>query len=182
MEQVIIAFERQASCDRLREILEGAGEFSCTVCRSAAGVRRMMQKLRGGLLVCGFKLPDESCESLYHDLPEGCVMLMVAPRPQLELCETRDIFKLALPARSLEVLASVRLLCQLAALSHAPPAGRPQEEQEQVDRAKHLLMEHCGMTEAAAHRFLQKQSMDSGTRLLEIALRVLEGEWPGKDA
>ena len=90
MRQVIVAFERQSNCDRLRELLESTGEFSCLTCRSGAQVRRAAHKLRLDLVVCGFKLADESCESLYHDLPQRCLMLMVASRPQLELCTEPD--------------------------------------------------------------------------------------------
>lgn len=81
MRQIVVAFERQSNCDRLREALESTGEFSCLTCRSAAQVKRTVAKLRLDLVVCGFKLTDESCETLYFDLPQRCAMLMVAPRP-----------------------------------------------------------------------------------------------------
>lgn len=135
----------------------------------------MVGRMRSGLVVCGFKLLDESCESIYHDLPAGCVMLMAAAPSQLKLCETRDIFKLALPARGPEILSSVRMLSQLAALRFPPPE-RSQEERELVGQAKQFLMEHSGMNEEQAHRFLQKRSMDSGIRLVDIARRVLDEE------
>ena len=43
-----------------------------------------------------------------------------------------------------------------------------------IKRAKQLLMERNYFTEAQAHRFLQKKSMDTGKRLIEIAAIVLE--------
>ena len=70
MRQVILAFESQANCDRLREVLESSGGFSCIVCRSADQVRRTVRKLRLSVVVCGFKLGDESCEALSYDLPQ----------------------------------------------------------------------------------------------------------------
>ena len=36
-------------------------------------------------------------------------------------------------------------------------------------------MDRHGMTEAQAHRFLQKKSMDSGAKLIQTAQLVLEG-------
>ena len=68
MRQIVVAFERQSNCDRLREALESTGEFSCLTCRSAAQVKRTVAKLRLDLVVCGFKLTDESCETLYTSL------------------------------------------------------------------------------------------------------------------
>lgn len=173
MRQVIVAFERQSNCDRLREILEGTGEFSCLVCRSAAQVKRAVHKLRLDIVVCGFKLADQSCESMYHDLPQRCSVLMVAPQAQLELCAAPGIFKLPAPVGRKSLLASVRMLAQLAQTDQAP-ARRSQEEKELVARAKALLMEQDGMTEAEAHRWLQKRSMDHGARLADTARQVLE--------
>lgn len=173
MRQVIVAFERPSNCDRLREILESTGEFSCLVCRSAAQVKCAAGKQRLDLVVCGFKLTDESCETLYFDLPQRCAMLMVAPQAQLELCAAPGIFKLPAPVGRGSLLASVRMLAQLAQTSQAP-ARRSQEEKELVARAKTLLMEQDGMTEAEAHRWLQKRSMDHGARLADTARQVLE--------
>ena len=174
MRQVIVAFERQANCDRLREIIETGGEFSCVPCRTADQVRRTVRKLRLDLVVCGFKLGEESCESLFYDLPQRCTMLMVAPQAQLELCEAEGIFKLQAPVRRSELLASVRLLAQLHHSGRdEAPAQRSQEEQELVDQAKAVLMDRHGMTEEQAHRFLQKQSMDNGARLADTAKLVL---------
>lgn len=174
MRQVIVAFERQSNCGKIREILESTGEFTCLLCRSGAQVRRAVHKLRPAIVVCGFKLADESCEGLYRDLSQRCAMLMVAPQAQLDLCETKGIFQVPTPTSRSELLASVRMLAQLAAAlrSHAPV--RSPKERELVEQAKQILMERNGMTEEQAHRFLQKQSMDSGARLADTARQVLE--------
>ena len=58
---------------------------------------------------------------------------------------------------------------------------RTAEEEALLARAKEKLMEAKGLTEAQAHRYLQKQSMDHGIRMTEMARRVLEEE-PGNDA
>ena len=173
MRQIVVAFERQSNCDRLREALESTGEFSCLTCRSAAQVKRTVAKLRLDLVVCGFKLTDESCETLYFDLPQRCAMLMVAPQAQLELCAAPGIFKLPAPVGRGSLLASVRILAQMVQTNQTP-VRRGQEEKELVARAKALLMEQDGMTEAEAHRWLQKRSMDHGARLTDTARRVLE--------
>ena len=182
MGQIIVAFERQSNAEKIREILEGSGEFSCLMCRSADQVKRTVHKLRLDLVVCGFKLADQSCESMYHDLPRRCAVLMVAPQAQLDLCETKGIFKLPAPVRRSELLASMRLLAQLsrAVKPERGPVQRSQEDRELVEQAKQILIEYSGMTEDQAHRFLQKQSMDSGARMADTARQVLEGNIIGQ--
>lgn len=180
MWKVIVAFENGANSVRIKEILESSGDFSCLICPSAAGVKRTVRKLRVRTVVCGFKLADQSCEDMYHDLPEGCSMLMVAPQTRLELCETEEIFKLQSPVRRDELLSSVRMLAQFQRAAPKgrgkPPVQRTAEEQALVNRAKAVLMDRYGMTEEQAHRFLQKQSMDAGARLTDTAKLILSQE------
>lgn len=181
MRQVIVAFERQSNCDRLQEMLESTGEFTCLTCRAGAQVKRTVHKLRLDLVVCGFKLSDESCEALYGDLPQRCAMLMVAPQTQLDLCAAAGVFKLPTPVRRSELLASVRLLAQLAQAREVP-VRRSEAERELVEQAKTALMVQSGMTEEQAHRFLQKRSMDCGFRMADTARQVLDEIKPGRDA
>ena len=175
MQTVIVAFEREAISVNIREILESGGEFSCLVCRSAAEVKRVVRKQHPCIIVCGFKLADETCENLFYDLPSGCFMLMVAPQVRLELSENEGIFRLQSPVRKGELLASVRMLAQFQ--RYVPrekgPAKRGEEEQRLIAQAKAVLMDRHGMTEEQAHRFLQKQSMDSGAKLTDTARLVL---------
>ena len=175
MQTVIVAFESRTISVNIREILESEGEFSCLVCRSAAEVKRAVHKHHRCIIVCGFKLADETCENLFYDLPKGCFMLMVAPQVRLELSENEGIFKLQSPVRRGELLASVRMLAQFQ--HYVPrekgPVKRGGEEQRLIARAKAVLMDRHGMTEAQAHRFLQKQSMDNGVKLTDTARLVL---------
>ena len=57
-----------------------------------------------------------------------------------------------------------------------PPVPDPADEEEVrlIRRAKELLMEVNRMSEAEAHRFLQKRSMDTGLRLEQTARLVIE--------
>lgn len=174
MERVIIAFESEANAQKIKEIIESAGVASCIVCRSAAEVKRLVHKTHLSVVVCGFKLPDDSCEALRDDLPSSCQMLMIAVQSRLELVESENLFKLSAPVKKGDLLGSVRMLLQLHqknVIRHRPQ--RTEEELELVASAKQALMNRYGMTEEQAHRFLQKQSMDNGAKLTDTARMVL---------
>ena len=51
---------------------------------------------------------------------------------------------------------------------------RTEEERQLIAKAKELLMESRGFTEAEAHKYLQKRSMETGTKLSETARQILE--------
>ena len=174
MESVIVAFESERSCERIRDILESSGTAACILCRSAAEVKRTVSKQRVSTVICGFKLPDEPAEALFEDLPPTCSMLIVAVQGMLDLCQNDDIFRLASPVRRGDLVASVRLLLQMGhRLEKFVRPQRSQEEEELIQSAKELLMDRNGMTEEQAHRFLQKKSMDSGVKMAQTARLVL---------
>ena len=174
METVIVAFEGEKTCHRIREILENAGAASCLLCHSAAEVKRLVHKQYISTVISGFKFPDDSAEGLFEDLPPSCAMLLLAVQSQLDLCGNEDIFKLASPVSKGDLIASVRMLIQMShRLERFVRPRRTQEEKALIDQAKAVLMDRHGMTEEQAHRFLQKQSMDSGAKLLDTARLVL---------
>lgn len=174
MPKVIVAFENEANSTKIRDIVESAG-IGCLVCRSAAEVKRMIRKQQLSTVICGFKLPDETCSDLFLDLPEGCSMLMIGPQARLELCEAEGIFKLPAPVRRGDLLASVRMLLQIKRRfpRERPPIRRSEEDRQLILQAKEVLMDRYDMTEEQAHRFLQKQSMDHGAKLTDTARLVL---------
>ena len=175
MEKVIVAFESEKSCWRVKEILENSGTASCVICHSADQVKRAVNKLHISTVICGYKLPDASAEELFDDLPTSCAMLMVGVQNLLDLCQNDDIFKLTSPVSKGDLVASVRMLIQVGhRLERFVRPQRPPEEQAVIDDAKRLLMNRNGMTEEQAHRFLQKKSMDSGAKLIQTAQLVLD--------
>ena len=53
------------------------------------------------------------------------------------------------------------------------PKVRGEKERAVIEEAKLILMQRNHMTEEEAHRYLQKNSMQSGVNLLEMAQMVI---------
>ena len=53
------------------------------------------------------------------------------------------------------------------------PKKRSPEEIALLDRAKAVLMERNHMSEAEAHRYLEKTAMDLGMKVRQVAIRVI---------
>ena len=177
LETVIVAFESGKSCERIRDILESSGTAECILCHSAAEVKRTVSHQRVATVICGFKLPDQTAQDLFEDLPTSCAMLMVAVQSLLDLCQNEDIFRLASPVSRGDLIASVRMLIQIGhRLEKFVRPQRTEEERGIIQAAKGLLMDRHGMTEEQAHRFLQKKSMDSGAKMVQTAKLVLGGQ------
>ncbi len=174
MDTVIVAFENAKFVRQLRELLESAGVAECLPCSSGDQVRRLLQRQGACCVICGPHLTDGPSEWLFDDLPPSCLMLMVGPKHQLDLCGSPDIFKLPTPLRREETVLTVRLLIQFShRMERFARSSRSSAEQRDIDRAKRALMEKRDLTEEEAHHRLQKRSMDEGRRLVQTARQVL---------
>lgn len=178
MEKVIVAFESEKTALRVREIVESAGLASCLVCRSAAEVKRLVNKQHLTTVICGYKFGDETAEALFDDLPPTCSMLVIAVQSMLTMMENDEIFQLPAPVSRNDLVTSVRMLIQVGhRLEKFVRPQRTVQEQAIIEKAKAVLMDRNGMTEDQAHRFLQKKSMDSGAKLIQTAQLIVDGAW-----
>lgn len=144
-------------------------------CRTGAEVIRAVRKMGGGVVLCSFKLPDMTADSLAADL-SGIASLLVIAKPQyLELCEDEDLFKIPVPVRTAELVGAVNMLLQMDRMRAARAVPRRSaEDQALIAQAKQLLIDRSNLTEAAAHRYLQRRSMETCARMEETARIVIE--------
>ena len=130
MDQIILAFERENSSRRLKEILESAGITGTLICASADQVCRAVRKFRVSAVVCGHKLGDQSAEMLFEDLPLSCSMLVLASQERLELMQNEDIFRLPTPVSRRDLINTVWMLLRMGhRLERIVRPQRPPEEQ-----------------------------------------------------
>lgn len=173
MNRLIVAFEGDKQCDLVRETLESGGLPPRVVCHTGAEVLRMAHEMGRALVICGYKFQDMSADELAYDLGNSAIVLVIGKNVQLDFCEHEGIFKLAAPFSRSELLTSVSMLQQLAEKTLLSPPRRSAGEEALVGEAKAVLMQ-TGMNEAEAHRYLQKRSMESGERLLNVAKRIVQ--------
>lgn len=175
MEKIIVAFEGDKTARRIAEILESSLIAKCIICHSADEVKRTVEKRDVHVVVSGYKLHGWTAMDLVEDLPDAMMMLVVATQSQLDLCETEDIFPLPAPVSRADLTVAVRMAMQMARrLERLTRPKRSHDEKELIDQAKKALMEQYAIPEDQAHRMLQKRSMDSGVRMVQMARMLLE--------
>ena len=177
MVRTIVAFERAEARDKIAEMLEKAGIAVRFRCGSGAEVIRAVKLMGSGVVVCGQKLTDMPADRLAHELHGQARFLVLAKPAQLMLCEDPSLFKLPIPISPGELRGSVNILIQMdeIAVRGAVPQ-RSSEDNDLITRAKEYLMERYGFTEDQAHRYLQRMSMRSSTKMAETARQVLSSE------
>ena len=196
MRSLIIAHPDHDMASKLNLLLRGRGLPVLGIATSGALVlQQAVQHDGGGVVICPFRLHDMVANEIRRLLNPSWDLLVLVNARQISQVFGDGIFTLVQPFSGQDILdaASGLLDRQPPAIllqpteelrygqppvSHPVPEkaqhGRNTEEQQIIEKAKSLLMNRKHMTEPEAHRFLQKRSMESGIRIVELAKRLLQ--------
>ena len=173
-ERLLIAAP-QAVAAKLSELLASAQiQPSCVVCTGSEAVSAARD---GALLLTTYRLPDMTGEELAKQLGADADVLMIVPQDYSGV-EAENVMTLRNPISQDALVQSVRTLAHCRARmqalrNRAQKLARTLEERKIIDRAKGRLMDTLHITEAEAHYHIQKKSMDSGRRIIEVAQDIL---------
>ena len=198
MRHLIVAFADQAAALKVKAVLQNSGLAVRGICTSGAQVLQMASQCEGGgVVICPIRFPDMGAREIMSFLSEDFDMLVLVTSRQQALISGPGIFALTEPVNAASIVNSTRQLLETrqlrassfmdGAVSARPTAstepryndlgdpahGRSSEEQKIIEQAKYLLMNRKRISEADAHRYLQRKSMESGIRLVELARRII---------
>lgn len=184
MQNIIVAFPKAEGGRKLKSILTQSGcHVPATVISGNQALARA-NELRYGTVLTVARLSDMTWMDLFANIPEGFSMVILLPESQMEAAEealtdasSKRVTFVPLPFVVGDLLRAIREADARAEAIRRRDKSRPRTrspEQEAVIRqAKNLLMETRHMTEAAAHRYLQRRSMESQISLFESAQKVI---------
>ena len=177
MTGIIVVFPSLDTGKKIKSILTRSGFSVAGVCTSGAQALQEANDLTVGVVLCTYRLPDMMYRELRDCLPAEFQMVAICSREQWEDNGDSGVVSLSQPLKVHELISTMEMV-----VSHAErirrkrrtqPRRRTGEEKALIDRAKAVLMERNNMTEAEAHRYLQKTSMDNGTGFTETTQMIL---------
>ncbi len=178
MIDIIVVFPQMKDGQGIRNLLVRNGYRVGAVYTSGAQAKSYMDNIDYGIVVCGYKFSDMIYSELFNELGSTFEMLLVASRTKLEEHIPDGVVCVEMPLKSYDLLNTLEIMMQ--ALERIRKKGRQKPKERNnaqkmiIDEAKKLLMKTRNMTEEEAHRFIQKNSMDSGTNLVETAQMILQ--------
>lgn len=178
MLSIIIAFPKLDDAVFMKNMLVSSGFEVNAVCVTAAQAISIANELDGGVLICGYRFTDMHYRELNNYLPNGFEMLLIASPSKLEECNDSSIVCLSMPASKRDLINTLQMMSyrytKRKKKEKEKPALRTEEDKVILDKAKQVLMVRNKMTEEEAHRYIQKNSMNSGTNLVEMAEMILK--------
>lgn len=177
MPSIIIAFPKIEDAVNIKNVLIKNGYEVNATCTTGAQVVTIANELDDGIVICGYRFSDMHYSQLNGYLPKGFEMLLIASATKLEECTDNNIVCLNMPIKLADLISTLQMMyCNLSRRKkREKDKAKPRTEEEKaiINKAKLVLMERNNMTEEEAHRYIQKNSMDSGTNMVEMAEMIL---------
>lgn len=177
MPSIIIAFPKIEDAMNIKNVLVRNGYEVNATCTTGAQVVTIANELDDGIIICGYRFSDMHYSQLNGYLPKGFEMLLIASANKLEECTYNNIVCLSMPIKMADLISTLQMMylniARRRKKEKEKPKPRTEEEKAIISKAKLVLMERNNMTEEEAHRYIQKNSMDSGTNMVEMAEMIL---------
>ena len=183
MKSVIIAFQNPEAAETIRRVVQLGGYGVSGICSGGAEVLRMMQWSSVSAVICGYRLKDTTAAELYNNLPQGVGMLVLLSQNQSGSVDIPyGIQSINLPVSRTALLDTLKTVIMINDKPSSKKSGedkrpgRTDQDKTTITKAKQLLMEQNNMTEDQAHRFIQRLSMNNGSKMIDTAEAILSGE------
>ena len=168
MEKLLVISSSEKSVAAVKRLLKTELLLTVQNADSAAEGRRMAFQSEYDAVVIASPLKDEAAEELAEE-EETKTEQKVIPS---------GVFVLARPLGKTLFLKSLRLLeafcSRIKGIQQQNQLLQQQiDETRIIQRAKSVLIRYLSMTEAQAHKYLEKQAMDLRITKLEVAKRLL---------
>ena len=170
MARMIIAGASETNRDQMSRLLASSGFSVFRSCASGSTLRRTISESEDCIVIMMGQLPDCKADELVWDYGDRVQILLIAKPEVLDDCESREIFKLAVPTSGRAITGALEMLNQLHAMRAPKRMGT---ERQVVEQAKEILMRQRGLSEPEAHHLLQKYAMDHGMKMADFAADIV---------
>lgn len=171
MPRIVVAGGSEQSRGQLARLLASAGFQVFRGCASGNEVRRATNECGDGIVVVIHGLNDCTVDDLAWDIKDRAQTLLIARPPVLDRCEYPGLFRLEMPCQGSEIIGAVEMLSQLHRMRLPKRTG---EEKDLVNQAKQTLMARERITEAEAHRRMQRYAMNHGMKMTDYAAQIVQ--------
>lgn len=173
----IVAFPREEDVRTIRSVLVRNGFSVIGTALSGASALSLSEYADSGIMICAFQFRDMVYTELRRELGSGWGMILVCNPSRLPEGVEEGVIHLQVPLRTSELVRTVRDTEETLQRKRRSRRGKPEErtekEMQDIASAKAFLADRKGLTEAEAHRYLQKLSMETGRTLPETAQMIL---------
>lgn len=167
-DNIFIAFDSRKLELNIAKLIIGGGFNVVGAAKDIMDLKRTIDYYKGGILITGYKFCGMLLDDLLEDIPDDISVIMIAGHKQLDTCESERVFKLAVPLQKNDLICSIEMFIHVDS-NDKIRSVKTIDDERLVDKAKKVLIDRYLMNEEQAHRYIQKKSMDTGKKMVDIA-------------
>jgi len=179
-EKIIIALGNIETAQKLKGLLVQEGYEVIATCTSGNELIRLVRQYSPDLALVGYKFNDMSLLDVYEILANLTSFLAIVNEPYKSYIEEdTDIYCIGTKISNMVLSNSIDLIFQSKKrikrlMEHVEKLESTIENRKLIEKAKGKIMITLGVTENEAFRYMQKISMDSGNKMKDIAISILD--------
>lgn len=171
MAKFVVAFRDRVTAETIASLLRESGYEVVRICSAGDEIKRAFNLIQDGILICGVRFKDRTIDQIMEDLNEHVEVLCISKTEAQPGYHSARVFHLSPPVRKSVLAAWADMLIQL---HYQKLPHRENTDRQTIDEAKQKLMLEMDLSEAEAHRYLQKLSMRLGIRMTQAAEQILQ--------
>ncbi len=172
-DNIFLAFSGKKLAASIAKMLIYEGYKITSAAKNISDINSFFHYYRDGIIIMGCTFDGVHINNIIHDIPDGFTVILIGSKEQLVTCDGDNVFKLAVPLHKIDLICAVEMFSTIDS-AYNPGSSKSSEDEKLILRAKHTLIDTYSMTEEQAHRYMQKKSMDTGRKLVDIARIILE--------
>lgn len=176
---VIVALSNEETSQKIKSILVGNGFNVMATCKYGNELIRTIKQLSPSIVISGYKFKDMNLLDIYDSTGEDCSFLAIVNEPYKSIVQDEtDIICISSPINTMLLINTLDIIYQSERkINNLKKKVNNLEvkinERIIIEKAKGILMEQKSFSEQEAYRFIQKNSMDSGLRMVEYAKQII---------
>ena len=165
---VIVALQNLDTAEKIGSLIVESGYRVLATCNSGHDLIRKCMAMAPEIVIIS-----------YNTLADNCSFLAIVNETYRSFVqEQTDIFCITNPISKGILISSLDLICQsnkkVSKLKEkVNKLETTMEERKIIERAKGILMERENLTEREAFRIIQKNSMDTGSKMIDVAGNII---------
>lgn len=170
---IFIAFDNRKIAVSIAKILITNGNNVAAISKSSVELMNSLHYYPSGIIITGCIFDGFRTERMIENVSEEFNFIVVGNKMQIDDLPDERVFKLSTPLQKNDLICSVDLLMTMDT-EYKSTTRKNVQDDKIIQRAKSVLIDMYSMSEDQAHRYMQKKSMDTGRKMVDIARIILD--------
>ncbi len=165
---IIIAFSSDKICNNISSILNKNGINYDYICKTGANIRKCCSYCENGIIICGVTFIDEPIYNIIEDFYQNFIFILLGSTDKLNMYNDEKTYKLSTPIRQEDIINAIDIA------RYKNNENIKKNKIKLIEEAKNLLILYKNFTEPLAHKYIQKKSMETGKKNIDIAKLIID--------